>query len=272
MPNSVHLEPIRQGARIKLRDRDADAGKGVPHGAAAAEALALLTARLAKLQAALYAEGKRALLVVLQGRDAAGKDGTIRHVFGPVNPQGCQVTSFKAPNTLELSHDYLWRVHLAVPPKGFVGIFNRSHYEDVLVVRVHKLVPRKVWSRRYDQINDFERMLTENDVVILKFFLHVSRDEQKARLLSRLSDPTKNWKFSPDDLKERDLWDDYTEAYEDALSLCSTEWAPWYLVPADHKSSRDLRVAEDVVDALERMNPVYPKADPAVILMAQDIK
>ncbi|MEP6573327.1 MAG: polyphosphate kinase 2 family protein [Gemmatimonadota bacterium] len=272
MPKPTRLEPVPRDTRIRLRDKDANPGKGILRGDDAVHALIPLTSRLAELQSGLYAEGKRALLVVLQGRDAAGKDGTINHVFGPLNPQGCIVTSFKAPSTLELSHDYLWRIHGSVPPRGAIGIFNRSHYEDVLIVRVHKLVPRKVWSRRYEQINDFERMLTENGVVIVKFMLHVSREEQRARLEARLSDPTKNWKFEAGDLKERDLWDDYTEAYEEMLRRCSTKWAPWYVVPADHKSSRDLLIADCLVRTLEAMHPVYPRADPEVLRLAADIK
>jgi PPK2 family polyphosphate:nucleotide phosphotransferase len=225
--------------------------------------------KLPALQTALYAESKQALLVVLQGRDASGKDGLTRVVFGPLNSQGCVVSNFKRPTVYELARDYLWRVHQVVPPKGSIGIFNRSHYEDVLVVRVHDLVPKSVWSKRYDQINDFERMLSENGVTILKFFLHISKDEQKARLLERLHDPLKNWKFEVGDLEERKRWDDYTEAYEDALEKCSTEHAHWYVVPADRKSTRNLLVARVVVDALERMKPVFPRVDPEVLKIAR---
>ena len=262
------LKPVKPGAKLELRDRDAKS-EGVPRGEEAVARLNPLLKRLAELQVALYAEAKRALLVVLQGRDASGKDGVVRDVFGPLNPQGCVVTSFRRPTELELSHDYLWRVHQAVPPHGTIGIFNRSHYEDVLVVRVHNLVPRADWSRRYDQINGFEKLLTENGVVLLKFFLHVSRDEQKERLVERLKDPLKNWKFQEGDLKEHDLWDDYTEAYQDALSRCSTPWAPWYLVPADRRTSRDLLITERVVQALEEMNSQFPVVDPAVLKIAK---
>jgi PPK2 family polyphosphate:nucleotide phosphotransferase len=220
-----------------------------------------LRTRLDELQNALYAESKRALLVVLQARDAGGKDGTIRRVFSSVNPQGCTVTSFKPPTPVELAHDYLWRVHAAVPARGMIGIFNRSHYEDVLAVRVHKLVPKKVWKLRYDQINDFERMLTENGVTILKFFLHISKEEQRVRLCDRLTDPTKNWKFQAADLDERELWDQYTRAYVDVFRKCSTRWAPWFLVPADRKHARDYLVLEKIVSTLEDMDPTYPKAD-----------
>ncbi|MGH7517473.1 MAG: PPK2 family polyphosphate kinase [Gemmatimonadales bacterium] len=216
--------------------------------------------RMARRQAALYAESRRALLVVLQARDTGGKDGAIRHVFGPLNPMGVEVTSFKAPTPLELSHDYLWRVHQRVPPRGMIGVFNRSHYEDVLVVRVQGLVPEEVWRARYDQINAFERHLADNGVTILKFCLHISRDEQRRRLMDRLRDPDKNWKFNPGDLKARERWDGYTAAYGDAIRLTSTVWAPWYVVPADRKALRDVLVAEVVVETLERMDPRYPTA------------
>lgn len=224
-----------------------------------------MTEEMDDLQRALYAEGKRALLVVLQARDAGGKDGTIRKVFGPLNPQGVRVASFRAPNERELAHDYLWRVHREVPARGMIGVFNRSHYEDVLVVRVHGLVPEPVWQQRYDQINDFERMLAANGVTILKFFLHVSPDEQLERLVKRLENPSKNWKFNPGDLGERAKWDQYTAAYRDMLARCNTPWAPWYVVPADDKPARDVMVAEVVLETLERMNPRYPEADREVI-------
>ena len=205
------------------------------------------------------------MLVVLQGRDACGKDGTVRRVFGRLNPASCTVSSFKRPAPLELRHDYLWRVHQLIPPRGTIGIFNRSHYEDVLVVRVHALQPESVWKKRYQQINDFERMLTEEGVVIRKFFLHVSRDEQRQRLEERLADPAKNWKFEPGDLAERARWDDYTAAYQEMLQRCSTRHAPWFIVPADQNKARDYAVAEVVLSTLEEMAPRYPKADPAVL-------
>jgi len=179
-------------------------------------------------------------------------------VFGRLNPMGLELTSFKAPTPVELSHDYLWRIHHAVPAKGKIGIFNRSHYEDVLVVRVHGLVPEPVWQARYEQINAFERLLSDNGVVILKFCLHISRAEQRERLLARLEDPEKNWKFNGGDLRERERWDDYTKAYEDALALTNTLWAPWYVVPADRKPVRDLLVAETLLEKLTEMKPVYP--------------
>ena len=263
------LKPVKPGARIRLTDATATDG-GEPHGKEADALLEPLLARLPALQAALYAESKQALLVVLQGRDAAGKDGVGRVVFGPLNSQGCVVSNFKGPTEYELARDYLWRVHQAVPPKGTIGVFNRSHYEDVLIARVHDLVPESVWSRRYDQINAFERMLSENGVTILKFFLHISRAEQQERLLERLHDPLKNWKFQAGDLEERKLWNAYTEAYRDVLEKCSTRWAPWYLVPADRKSTRNLLVARVVADALERMNPRFPRVDPEVLKIARE--
>lgn len=262
------LKPIKPGSKVKLRDSDA-IDDDAPRSDAADQLLDPLLERLNELQAALYAESKQALLVVLQGRDAAGKDGLIRKVFGPLNSQGCVVSSFKRPTEYELARDYLWRVHQVVPPKGTIGIFNRSHYEDVLVVRVHDLVPKAVWSKRYEQINDFERMLSENGVRILKFCLHISRNEQQQRLIDRINDPLKNWKFQAGDLAERELWDDYTEAYEEALERCSTSWAPWYLVPADRNSTRNLLITQVLVAALEEMNPKFPKVDPKVLKIAR---
>jgi len=213
---------------------------------------------LVRLQELLYAEARHSLLIVLQAMDTGGKDGTIRHVMRGVNPQGCVVTPFKVPTAEELAHDYLWRVHKVVPPKGMIGIFNRSHYEDVLVVRVHNLVPESVWSKRYEQINQFEKHLTENGVTILKFFLHISKEEQKRRLQERLDDPRKQWKFAVGDLAERQRWDEYMAAYEDVLNLTSTPWAPWYVVPADHKWYRNLVVSSIVVETLRGFNMSYP--------------
>ena len=267
----VKLRPITRSTPIRIADRNAQRPTGLPRGDALKERTKALLERLTELQARLYAESKRSLLVVLQGRDTCGKDGTIRRVFDAVNPQGCIVTSFKKPSELELSHDYLWRVHHAIPAKGTIGIFNRSHYEDVLVVRVRELVPRTVWAKRYQQINDFERMLSENGVTILKFFLHISRDEQKERLLARLEDPSKHWKFNEDDLAERALWDRYTSAYRDALGKCSTPWAPWYIVPADKKKARDYLVAQTVVDTLARMAPRYPSVGGDIAKLKESI-
>lgn len=267
------LSPLDPKRGISLRDRDAAAPAGLPDDKDALDAeLAKLTSRLSELQYALFAEGKRALLVVLQARDAGGKDGVVRHVFGPINQMGCTVTGFGVPSALELKHDYLWRVHQAVPPRGSIGIWNRSHYEDVLAVRVKGLAPEEVWKTRYEQINAFERILAENDVTILKFFLHISKEEQRKRLLERLEDPTKNWKFDPGDLADRDQWDAYTAAYKDALSKCSTPWAPWYLVPADRKKARDVLVARVVVETLEKLKPKYPKAAPEVLAYAEQLR
>lgn len=215
--------------------------------------------RMDDLQYRLYAEDKRAVLVVLQAMDAGGKDGTIRNVFGPLNPQGVKVTSFKVPSQEEAAHDFLWRIHKAAPARGSIGVFNRSHYEDVLVVRVHDLVPRRVWSKRYDQINAFEATLAEAGTVILKFYLHISREEQLERFRSRLDDPGKQWKISESDYSERRHWDAYQKAFEDALSKCSTPQAPWYIVPADRKWYRDLVVSSIVRETLEGMRIRMPE-------------
>ncbi|HZY44229.1 MAG TPA: polyphosphate kinase 2 family protein [Anaerolineae bacterium] len=220
--------------------------------------------KLIELQGRLYAEKKRSLLLVLQGTDTSGKDGTIRHVMSGVNPQGVHVTGFEVPSADELAHDYLWRVHHATPTRGRIGIFNRSHYEDVLVVRVHNLVPRKVWQARYQQINDFERMLAENDTTVLKCFLYIDKDEQKQRLQERLDDPQKNWKFQKGDLADRKLWNEYMQAYEDALSKCSTVIAPWIVVPANRKWYRNFVVMRAVVETLEQMDPQYPPPAPGL--------
>ena len=224
----------------------------------AKEILEKLTGELQELQERLYAEHKNRLLVVLQGMDTSGKDGVIRHVFEGVNPQGVRVAGFKVPTQIELDHDYLWRVHSQVPANGEIVIFNRSHYEDVLVVRVGKLVPDRIWKARFDQINAFEKMLAEEGTTILKFYLHISKDEQKKRLAERLHDPEKQWKFSPGDLKTRERWDDYMDAYQDVLNRTSTEWAPWYIVPADKKWYRNLVVGSVLVDTLKEMRMEYP--------------
>lgn len=218
-----------------------------------------LNGELEALQEVLYAEHKHKVLVVLQAMDTGGKDGTIRHVFEGVNPQGVRVASFKVPTQEELDHDYLWRAHKVVPGKGEMMIFNRSYYEDVLVVRVHELVPEEVWSRRYTQINDFERILSEEGTTLLKFYLNISKDEQKQRLQDRLDEADKNWKFNPADLKERKRWSEYTRAYNDVLSKTSTPWAPWYIVPANRKWYRNLIVASILVDALKGLEMCYPQ-------------
>ena len=217
-----------------------------------------LLEKLRALQERLYASGSQSLLIVLQGMDTSGKDGTIKHVMSGVNPQGCSVTSFKAPSTREISHDFLWRVHQETPSKGRIGLFNRSHYEDVLITRVHGMISDKIAKERLERIVDFERLLYQNDTTIVKFFLHISKDEQRKRLEARLRDPEKQWKFSPNDLVERKLWDKYQSVYEDAISATSTEEAPWYVVPADYKWYRNLVVAETVVAALEGMKLRYP--------------
>jgi len=233
-------------------DGDKDAGKDL---------LPALVKRLETLQEIFYAQGKHRLLIVLQALDTGGKDSTIRQVFEGVNPQGVKVASFKAPTPLELAHDYLWRVHPHVPGNGEITLFNRSHYEDVLVVRVRKLAPEAVWSKRYEHIQAFEQMLADEGTTILKFFLHISKDEQKQRLEDRVNDPTKHWKFNPGDLEERKLWDAYMAAYADMLERTSTAAAPWYVIPADRKWFRNLLVSQVIVDTLEGLDLRYP--DPA---------
>jgi PPK2 family polyphosphate:nucleotide phosphotransferase len=260
----MRIKPIDPKKKISLKDGDASPPKGAPSGDKLEALTEKQTTRIAELQRVFYADARYALLIVLQGRDASGKDGTIRHVFSAVNPQSCEVTSFKVPTDAERHHDYLWRVHQRVPARGVIGIFNRSHYEDVLVERVHGIMPKKVCSERYDQINDFERMLADNGVVILKFFLHVSRDEQKRRLEERLTDETKNWKFRAGDLDDRALWKEYTAAYHDALRHCSKRHAPWYIVPADDKAVRNLLVARTIADTLDGLGLRYPPASAEV--------
>jgi PPK2 family polyphosphate:nucleotide phosphotransferase len=248
------------GSKFKLSDYDPDDTDGYKSKAKADAILEKHRSKLFQLQELMYAEARHALLVVLQGMDAAGKDGTIRHIFTGVNPQGCEVTSFKKPTEEEMRHDFLWRVHRAAPMLGMFGIFNRSHYEDVLVVRVHGNLSRKTLKDRFDSINDFEKLLAKNGTTILKFFLYISKDEQKARLQARLDHPQKYWKINPEDLKERQYWDDYMEAYEDALSQCSTKHAPWYVIPANHKWYRNLAISEVVIETLEGLQMEYPKA------------
>ncbi|MBI2837884.1 MAG: polyphosphate kinase 2 family protein [Acidobacteria bacterium] len=255
---------LKPGERVKLRDWDpSDAGGYKDSGEAKAE-LIDVQKRMAELQEVFYASSKKALLVILQAMDAGGKDGTIRRVMAGVNPAGCTVTSFKVPTADELAHGFLWRVHKAIPARGQIGIFNRSHYEDVLVVRVLKLVPKEVWKARFDQINAFEKILSENGVVILKFFLHISKDEQAERFRERLADPTKIWKFNPGDLDMRERWDEFMNAYEDVLEKCTTEHAPWTVVPADRKWHRNLVVAKKIVKTLESLNLEYPDPPPGL--------
>ena len=250
---------VRPHTRLKLGEFDPDDTAGFEKGDKTHARLEKNISRMEDLQYRLYAESRRALLIILQGMDAGGKDGTVRHVMSGLNPQGCRVTSFKVPSAEEAGHDFLWRIHKAAPAHGEIGIFNRSHYEDVLVVRVHRLVPKPVWSARYAQINAFEKLLTENGVTILKFFLHISKQEQKERLEARLEDSTRNWKISPADLKERERWNDYVKAYEAVLEKCSTSATPWFIIPSNKKWFRNLAVSQIIVETLEQMNPKFPK-------------
>jgi PPK2 family polyphosphate:nucleotide phosphotransferase len=245
-------------AKINLANFDpSDTGKHASHDEAA-PIIKKNVERMDKLQYLLYADGSQSLLIVLQGLDAAGKDGTIRHLFTGMNPQGTAVASFKQPSAEELAHDFLWRVHARTPAKGEVVVFNRSHYEDVLVVRVHNLVPPDVWSKRYDLINDFEKLLRKNGTRILKFFLHIGKEEQLARFKRRLDDPERQWKISESDYSERALWPKYIEAYEEALSRTSTDHAPWFIIPSDHKWYRNLVISEIVSDTMEKMGLKLP--------------
>jgi PPK2 family polyphosphate:nucleotide phosphotransferase len=248
------------GGKFNLTKFAADDTCGVSKSRAA-RTLAAHVKKLAALHDLLYAEHKRALLIILQGMDAAGKDGTIKHVMSGVNPQGCSVSSFKQPSALELDHDFLWRVHAAVPPRGTIGIFNRSHYEEVLIARVHDLVPPAVWKKRYSQINNFESILSGNNIHILKFFLHMSKEEQGRRFEERLADPRKNWKASPADFKEREYWDKYQSAYQDAIAKCGTKEAPWYVIPSDHKWLRNFAVAEIIIHTLDSFQMRYPRGN-----------
>jgi PPK2 family polyphosphate:nucleotide phosphotransferase len=251
---------VRPGGPVRLAHVDANE----THGYSKPDSLEVIKAdlkRLASLQERIFAERKHRVLIVLQGIDASGKDGTISHVMTGFNPQGCRVVGFGVPSAVELAHDYLWRIHDAVPGNGDIVIFNRSHYESVLVERVRSLVSKDVWSRRYDQINAFEELLSRGGTTIIKFFLHIDRDEQLARLKARYDDPTKRWKFKVGDLEERALWDDYAEAFEDALRKCSTKIAPWYVIPANHKWFRDLAVGDIVADVLDGLLPEYPPGE-----------
>jgi len=244
---------------IKLDDYDPnDVGEYAGGKQTAKDILQELNEELEALQELLYAEHKHKLLIVLQGMDTSGKDGTIRHVFEGVNPQGVKVASFKVPTPVELDHDYLWRVHQKTPAKGEIVIFNRSHYEDVLVVRVHNLVPKETWQKRYRHINEFERRLAEEGTTILKFYLHIDQAEQAQRFLERVEKPHKHWKFNPGDLEERKYWKDYQRAYEDALKRTSKPWAPWYVIPANHKWYRNLVVASVIVESLKGLEMSYP--------------
>ncbi|HJP86589.1 MAG TPA: PPK2 family polyphosphate kinase [Gemmatimonadaceae bacterium] len=256
------LRPIIQDHQVALADRDADRPRGLPKGKALKRAIKEQRKRIQKLQDVFYADARYGLLVVLQGRDASGKDGTVKHVFRSVNPMGCEVTSFKEPTEIERDHDFLWRIERRVPAKRMIGIFNRSHYEDVIVPRIHQQISEEDLRKRYEEINDFERKLTENAVVILKFFLHISRGAQKKRLIERLRNPKKNWKFREGDLDDRARWDDYTAAFTDMIANCSSRWARWYVVPADDEDARNLLVARTIADTLEGLKLRYPKIDP----------
>lgn len=250
---------VAPGSRVDLTALDPRDTHGISKSDAVDE-LEATRERLAGLQERLWAEDRQRILVVLQGMDTSGKGGTIEHVMGGLNPAGVVVTSFKVPTPVELAHDYLWRVHARVPQNGQVGIFDRSHYEDVLVVRVHELVPKKTWSRRFEQINAFERLLSEEGTTIIKCYLHISPEEQAERLQARLDDPTKRWKFRMGDLETRKRWDDFRAAYEDVLNRCSTSWAPWYVIPADRKWFRNLAVSRILLETLEELDPQYPPA------------
>ena len=257
MSNEHQLKP---GKAIRLEATATKAKSSNDDRASGELEFSELRDELAELQRRVYAEGKHKLLIVLQAMDAGGKDGTIRNVFRGVNPQGVHVTSFKGPTENELAHDFLWRIHHAVPATGMIGVFNRSHYEDVLVVRVENLVPKNVWEARFEQINQFERMLAETGTTILKFYLHISKAEQAARFQERLADPKKNWKFSLDDLEKRKKWDDYMAVYEDALNRCTTDWAPWHVIPADQKWYRNLAITRVIVGSLRALKPKFPKS------------
>jgi PPK2 family polyphosphate:nucleotide phosphotransferase len=252
---------VTDGAGFRLADCDPAATSGVPGKAEGRAEVAQLTTRLAELQDLLYADGRHRLLVVLQGMDTAGKGGAIKRVFRGMNPSGVRVTSFKAPTAPELAHDFLWRVHPHVPGHGEVALFDRSHYEDVLIVRVHDLVPKARWKARYDHIRAFEQMLVDEGTTIRKFFLHISHEEQRDRLQARLEDPTKRWKFRRDDLDERTYWHAYQAAYEEMIQRTSTEDSPWYVVPSDRKWHRDLVICRALVDTLERLDLRYPEPE-----------
>jgi PPK2 family polyphosphate:nucleotide phosphotransferase len=261
VPRGLRVEP---GSGAELRSRSPDDRAGLTGKAEARKELKQLVDELALLHNRLYAEATRSLLLVLQGLDASGKDGTIRSVLTGVNPQGCRIVSFKQPSATELAHDYLWRVHAVTPLRGEIGIFNRSHYEDVVTVRVHRLAPKSVWSRRPRHICEFERMLADEGTTIVKVFLHVSRDEQRKRLQERLVNPEKGWKFRRGDLDDRARWDEFMDAYDDVIGKTSTKWAPWHVVPADRNWVRNLLVARIVVETLRDMNPQLPAPDPSL--------
>ncbi len=259
-PDYPHYR-VEPGDKVDLSAMDPNASEHFTSKADVSEELKVQRDRIADLQARLFGEQRRSLLIVLQATDTGGKDGTIKHVFKGVNPQGCRVHAFKQPGDEEAEQDFLWRYHRYTPPRGMITIFNRSHYEDVLVVRVKNLVPEEVWQARYRIINEWEHSLCLSNTTIIKFYLNISKDEQKRRLESRLSDPTKQWKFSSNDLKERALWDKYQTAFQDAISKCSTAYAPWYVVPSNKKWYRNLVIARTIADTLEAMDPQFPPAE-----------
>jgi PPK2 family polyphosphate:nucleotide phosphotransferase len=251
-------------SKVRLKDFDPRYIDGDWDKESAKEKVAQNVRAIDELAYRLYAENRRAVLLVLQGLDTSGKDGTIRNVTTGVNPLNFEMRSFKQPSAEELQHDFLWRIHKALPSHGSIGIFNRSHYEDVLIVRVHQLVPKAVWQDRYDRINDFERLMVDNNITLIKCYLHISPEEQRERLVARLDDPTKRWKFSRVDLEERKFWDEYMEAYEEALSKCNTEYARWHIVPADRKWYRNLAVSTLLRETLEKMDPKFPPEEPGL--------
>lgn len=251
-------QPFKINAPIRLRNLNPAFHDGLEKEKTRKKTLKLCE-HIGELQHLLYANHSHSVILLFQGMDTSGKDGAGAHVLQSVNPAGVETTNFKGPSSEELAHDYLWRIHKAVPRYGNIGVFNRSQYEDVLVVRVMKLQPKEVWMRRYEQINAFEKILTANNVILLKFFLHISKAEQARRLESRLEDPTKNWKLEMNDLKMRGYWNDYQRAYEDCINRCSTPYAPWHVVPADHKWYRDFVIAQTVVKALEKLKMMWPK-------------
>ncbi|GHO42624.1 polyphosphate kinase 2 family protein [Ktedonospora formicarum] len=253
------LWKVKESSKVKLKDYSPEYRDDHIERDVAEEQLQKLSKELGELQELMTAAQKNSLLMILQGMDTSGKDGTIRHVLSAVNPQGCTVHSFKEPSLEELQHDFLWRIHQHTPPLGVFGVFNRSHYEDVLVVRVHNLVPEKKWQKRYQSINAFEELLADSGTIILKFFLHISKDEQAKRLRAREDEPEKSWKLNVGDWKERAYWDDYQEAYEDALSKCSTESAPWYIVPANHKWYRNMAIAQTLVETMQQYKDEWRK-------------
>jgi PPK2 family polyphosphate:nucleotide phosphotransferase len=251
---------IPPDSTVSLNDIPTDSTEGAPGSKKqTGEALEELNETLSEYQERLWAEGAQSLLIVLQAMDTGGKDGTIRKVLSGVNPQGVKVVSFKSPSSTELAHDFLWRIHSQAPARGEIGVFNRSHYEDVLIVRVKNLLPEEVWRERYELINNFERQLAHAGTTVVKFFLHISREEQAERLQARLDDPTKRWKFNPGDLVERARWDDYQEAYREAIEKTSTVEAPWYVIPGDQKWYRNWAVAQAIADTLKRMDPQFPE-------------